>query len=122
MLQHSIFILCLGIIALPELALATPLTFPGGGTADPASIQDTVNDFRAALGNPLNGNDSGPLPSGRREINWDGGGNNPNTTPPTTPFDVFLDSRGGQFTTPAGGQWRRAYTSNPRRPGRPCQQ
>ena len=39
--------------------------------------------------------------SGRREINWDGGGNNDQTQPlpRTTPFDVFLNTRGGQFTT-----------------------
>jgi hypothetical protein len=88
---------------LPARALATPITFSVGGTTDPASIQATVDAFRAALGNPLNGNAPGPLPNGRREINWDGGGNNPSTTPPTTPFNVFLDSRGGQFTTPGTG-------------------
>ena len=42
---------------------------------------------------------------GRREINWDGG--NPpvdNTTPtPVTPFNVFLNTRGAQFTTPGIG-------------------
>ena len=39
--------------------------------------------------------------SGRREINWDGG--DPtimDTTPPVTPFNVFLNTRGSQFTTP----------------------
>jgi len=67
------------------------------------SIQGTVDQFRAALGDPNNANDPGPLASGRREINWDGGGNNDTTTPPVTPFDVFLDSRGAQFTTPGTG-------------------
>jgi len=51
------------------------------------------------------------LPSGRREINWDGGGAD-TTTAPVTPFDVFLNTRGARFTTrgtglsqapPAGG-------------------
>jgi hypothetical protein len=63
------------------------------------SIQSLVDAFRAALGEPDNANAPGPLASGRREINWDGGGNNDTTTPPVTPFDVFLDSRGAQFTT-----------------------
>ena len=73
-----------------------------GSTA--ASIQSSVDAFRAALGNPNNGNNPGPLTSGRREINWDGG--NPNvldTTAPVTPFNVFLNTRGSQFTTPGLG-------------------
>jgi hypothetical protein len=67
------------------------------------SIQTTVDGFRAALGDPNNGN--GPTATtGRREINWDGG--NPAitaTTPPVTPFDTFLNTRGGRFTTPGAG-------------------
>ena len=74
-----------------------------GSTAD--SIQSTVDAFRAALGNPNNGNNPPPLDrSGRREINWDGG--NPpvdTTTAPVTPFNAFLNTRGGQFTTPGVG-------------------
>src|ERR1044072_3942883 len=37
-----------------------------------ASIQGTVADFRAALGEPVNGNALTELGGGRREINWDG--------------------------------------------------
>ena len=40
------------------------------------SILGTVDEFRAALGEPDNLNNPGPLASGRREINWDGGGAN----------------------------------------------
>ena len=76
--------------------------FQAAGT-NAASIQSTVDAFRTALGDPNNGNNPGPLPSGRREINWDGGGNNFTTSPPVTPFDVFLDTRGAQFTTPGVG-------------------
>ena len=43
-----------------------------GPTID--SIQGTVDAYRAALGEPNNANAPGPLASGRREINWDGGG------------------------------------------------
>ena len=90
--------------------LVPPTVFQAAGP-DAASIQSTVDAYRAALGEPNNGNEPGQ-PSGRREINWDGGGNNDTTTPPTLPFDVFLDSRGARFTAlgtglsqapPAGG-------------------
>jgi len=78
------------------------MVFSAGGSSDPNSIQATVDAFRAALGNPNNGNAPGPLPSGRREINWDGGGVNTNAPGPT-PFDVFLNIRGARFTTPGTG-------------------
>jgi hypothetical protein len=80
-----------------------PTVFQAAGSSA-ASIQSTVDAFRAAVGDPNNGNNPGPLQSGRREINWDGG--NPNildTTAPVTPFNVFLNTRGSQFTTPGLG-------------------
>jgi hypothetical protein len=80
-----------------------PAVFQAAGPTA-ASIQSTVDAYRAALGDPNNANNPGPLSSGRREINWDGG--NPaimDTTPPVTPFDVFLNTRGSQFTTPGIG-------------------
>jgi hypothetical protein len=80
---------------------ALPTIFQAAGP-DAASIQSTVDAFRNALGNPNNGNAVGPLASGRREINWDGGGSDA-TTPPVTPFNVFLNTRGAQFTTPGIG-------------------
>jgi hypothetical protein len=103
MLKRATFILCLSMILVPALALAAPITFSVGGDNTTASIQGTVDAFRAALGDPNNGNDPGPLPDGRREINWDGGGAATNTTAPATPFNVFLNTRGGQFTTPGTG-------------------
>jgi len=82
--------------------LVVPTVFQAAGpTAE--SIQGTVDAFRAALGNPNNGN-AGPQQTGHREINWDGG--DPTlmtTTAPVTPFNVFLNTRGGQFTTPGMG-------------------
>jgi hypothetical protein len=78
------------------------MPFSAGGSSDPNSIQATVDAFRAALGNPNSGNAPGPLPSGRREINWDGGGVNTNAPGPT-PFDAFLNIRGARFTTPGTG-------------------
>ena len=90
-------------------AYAETFVFQAAGPTA-ASIQGTVDAYRTALGAP-NGNNPGPLPGGRREINWDGGGVD-TTAPPVTPFDAFLDTRGARFTTrgtgltqapPAGG-------------------
>lgn len=86
-----------------------PAVFQAAGpkplAQDPISIQSTVDEFRAALG-ANNGNDPHTFPTGRREINWDGGSPNIVATapfPPVTPFDVFLNARGGRFTTPGIG-------------------
>lgn len=78
-----------------------PIVFAAAGPSVD-SIRGTVEAFRVALGEPNNGN--GPATeSGRREINWDGGGANDTTTAPVTPFDVFLNTRGARFTTPGTG-------------------
>src|SRR3954452_21441650 len=66
-----------------------PAVFQAAGP-DANSIAGTVNAFRLALGITNNGNNPGPLQTGHREINWDGG--NPaimDTTAPVTPFNVF---------------------------------
>jgi type II secretory pathway pseudopilin PulG len=90
------------LLSLPVRQARAQVVFQAAGpTAE--SIQGTVDAFRAALGDPNNGNAAGPLTSGRREINWDGGGANDTTTAPVTPFDVFLNTRGAQFTTPGIG-------------------
>lgn len=69
-----------------------------------ASIQGTITDFRAALGDPVNGNALEEKVTGRREINWDGGVPPSDvTTPPVNPFNTFLNTRGAQFTTPGIG-------------------
>lgn len=83
-------------------ALAGFVTRSIGGDATAASIQATVDLFRADLGNPNNGNAVGPLLTGRREINWDGGGVS-TTTNSGTPFFGFLNNRGASFSTPGTG-------------------
>ena len=84
-------------------AIVAPAVFQAAGPTA-ASIQSTVDAYRAALGDPNNANNPGPLLSGRREINWDGGDPNiMDTTAPVTPFNVFLNTRGAQFTTPGEG-------------------
>jgi hypothetical protein len=87
--------------AQEKKAVVLPIVFQAAGpTSD--SIQSTVDAFRSALGDPNNNNNPGPLDNGRREINWDGGGVD-TTTPPVTPFNVFLNTRGAHFTTPGKG-------------------
>src|SRR5262245_63344579 len=98
----AIFGVLAALLPAQHAAHAQGVFQAAGPTAD--SIQTSVDAFRAALGDPNNGNNPGPLQDGRREINWDGG--NPNvldTTAPVTPFNVFLNTRGSQFTTPGLG-------------------
>jgi len=98
----SLSVFCLLTFLLTE-ARADTITIIVRSAAgpNPASIQTTVDQFRADLGNPNNGNAPGPLPGGRREINWDGGGSA--TTPAGTPFAGFQVIRGALFTTPGTG-------------------
>lgn len=79
-----------------------PAVFQAAGP-NITSIQGTITDFRAALGDPVNGNTLNELDSGRREINWDGAVPTDVTTPPVNPFNTFLNTRGAQFTTPGIG-------------------
>ena len=84
-----------------------PTVFQAAGP-NAASIEGTINAFRAALGGNNNGITlpGGPIiAGGRREINWDGG-NAANTTTSLTPTPVleqFLVGRGTRFTTPGSG-------------------
>jgi PEP-CTERM motif-containing protein len=94
------FLATLALLTLPLRAAADPIVFQGTG-ADTATLMPVVQSFQNALGNPNNANAPGPLDTGRREINWDGGGQA--TTVTGTPLDAFLNIRGAQFTTPGTG-------------------
>ena len=72
----------------PGRDFAAPTVFQAAGP-NVASIQSSVDQYRAALGATNNGNAPGPLTSGRREINWDGGGSTA-TAIVGTPFTGFL--------------------------------
>ena len=85
----------------PQPVIVPPIVFQAAGP-NAASIQSTVDQFRTALGGANNGNVAGPLPTGRREINWDGGGST-STSPGPTPFTVFLNNRGSVMETPGSG-------------------
>ena len=89
--------LVVSLVSAPTLGHAFTI-IQGTGAA---GTQAAVDSFRAAVGDPNNGANPVPLPSGRREINWDGGGN-PNGSPGVTPFTVF-QARGVIFTTPGTG-------------------
>jgi len=52
-------------------------------------IAATVADFRTLLGDPANGGTPGPLPAGRREINWDGAAARPFNNQDHFPIDFF---------------------------------
>ncbi|HEX4967127.1 MAG TPA: hypothetical protein VFV44_01290 [Nitrospiraceae bacterium] len=77
-----------------------PTVFQAAGP-NVASIQNTVDQYRTVLGDPNNGNVVGQS-SGRREINWDGGGSTA-TAIVGTPFTGFLANRGALFTTTGTG-------------------
>src|SRR5262245_11676431 len=100
--QLMVLVMSLGFMfAMPPVSSGTPITFSASG-ANAAAIQATVNDFRTALGGIDNLNNAGPIDTGRREINWDGGGAT-NGTAAVTPFTVFQNTRGATFTTPGIG-------------------
>ena len=97
--RRAFALLCLATIAAP--ARGAFEEFSLGGTPLPSSIQLTVDNFRASLGDPNNGN-AGPSASGRREINWDGGGALVSAGA-GTPFTGFQNTRGATITTPGTG-------------------
>jgi hypothetical protein len=78
-----------------------PVTVIQAAGPTASSIQSAVDAYRTALGGVNNGNGA-PVATGRREINWDGGGSTATSAGPT-PFDVFLNTRGGRFVTPGSG-------------------
>jgi hypothetical protein len=106
----AVAIALVGAFLVGPIDASATVIFSDAG-ANAAAIQNTVDAYRAALGNPNNGNAPGPLPSGRREINWDGGGPPViNGTAPVTPFLVFQNTRGATFTTPSTGLTQAAAT------------
>jgi hypothetical protein len=100
MLKRPTLVLFLIAFSVPSTTFAAPILFSAAGP-DGVAIQGQVDAYRMALGNPINANTPGPLSSGRREINWDGGGDA--TTPVGNPFEGFENIRGAEFTTPAPG-------------------
>ncbi|MEM1344238.1 MAG: VPLPA-CTERM sorting domain-containing protein [Pseudomonadota bacterium] len=87
-------------LTLASPARAAPVVFSGAGLID---TTDAFVDMQNALGNPLNGNALGPLPNGRRQINWDAG-----IVPFDLPGDFFNATvpRGALLSNDAGDAFR----------------
>jgi hypothetical protein len=101
-LQRLFALTSLSIIQTVSTAHASFLNFSVGGNSATNSIQSAVDSFRAALGGLNNGNNPGPLASGRREINWDGGG--ATTAAVSGPvLTAFTNTRGSTFSTEGTG-------------------
>jgi hypothetical protein len=95
------------LLGLPIRAVASPVVIRLAAGPDAASIQGVVDLFRSdvSLGgvNVNNGNTTGSLATGRREINWDGGGAAANATIFPSPMNTFnsgATTRGLVSTTP----------------------
>jgi uncharacterized protein (TIGR03382 family) len=104
--MHRSMVVALSLLASAgSLASAEIHIFSKGGT-DNASIQSTVDDFRAkvSLGGANNGVGGGLFTTGRREINWDAGALDAFAFPNNMPPDFFLKNskRGALFSTPDG--------------------
>jgi hypothetical protein len=89
------------LLLAPARGWAAPVLFTASGLLA-GNIQATVDAFRAGIGGANNGNAPGPIGSGRREINWDGGGA-VTPTNSTTPFAGFQNNRGVLLQTPGTG-------------------
>jgi hypothetical protein len=83
-------------------SFVAPKVFQAAGPSG-ASIQSSIDQYVIELGVKNNTNDPGPLTSGHREINWDGGSKtNQSTSETGNPMTTFLVTRGALFTTPDG--------------------
>lgn len=78
----------------------------GGVGADPAGLAPFVDNFRSAVGGPVNAPGSGPNASGRRQITWDGGAaTDPFVSPNLMPNNFFNSNvkQGNVYTTTGAG-------------------
>jgi MYXO-CTERM domain-containing protein len=91
------------LAALAPSAHAIFTEFSVGGTTAASSIQPTIDSFRAAIGGANNGNVAGAQGSGRREINWDGGGAVTATVTNASTLTAFTNNRGATIGTPGTG-------------------
>src|ERR1700752_1928966 len=97
--------------------ISDPVTAFQAAGPTTASIQSSVDQYRATVGAPNNGNGPSAV-AGRREINWDGGSTTNDTTAVAgNPFSGFLITRGALFTTPDGTGFVQAPASSNVAPG-----
>ena len=103
-MKNAIFLGSFILLAFAGLTLevsAQAITREAVG-ATPASIQATVDQFRADLG-ALNPNNGQSFPTGRREINWDGVGDNVASPNPISGDFFNVNSPRGLVTTSTSG-------------------
>lgn len=107
--MKSLVITPIILVVASASAHAAPVLRSTSG-ADAASIQATVNAFRADLGGANNGVGGGPFFTGRREINWDAAGLDGFQSPALMPDNFFNrvpppagSPRGALFSTPGQG-------------------
>jgi hypothetical protein len=101
--ELMVVVVIAGFVFAMPLVSSGILTVYSGAGVDATSIQTIVDSFRTAL-RGVNGNAPGPLATGFREINWDGGGTATTVSP--TPFGGFRDNRGAFFTTGGTGLYK----------------
>jgi hypothetical protein len=104
---------CACIVAVVSVGTTSGQLVRSAAGTDPASIQATVDQYRADLGT-LNPNVAGSFGSGRREINWDGVPDN-FSAPNDLPGNFFNSNspRGAVFSTPGTAVRVSADDSNP---------
>jgi hypothetical protein len=93
----------LSLAAIAPSARAGFTEFTVGGTTSAASIQPKILEFTTAIGGVNNGNAAGALGSGRREINWDGGGAVVAAVTNASTLSAFTNTRGATIGTPGTG-------------------
>jgi len=103
LLRSAVVVSVLAGVLLPGTAARGAFTvFSVGGDATIASIQPTVDAFRAAIGGSNNGDGPSTL-GGRREVNWDGGA----TAEMSGNFlTEFRNTRGIQIFANTSGLWQ----------------
>ena len=111
--KMSIMVALLGLMGFGLTSSAFAISIQQGSGANAAAIQAPVDAFRGDLG-ALNANVVGSLPSGRREINWDGVSDT-FAAPNNLPADFFnINSpRGVLFSTSGTGFQVSANAINP---------
>jgi len=111
--MKSVLICCALAMASSSAVVMTPApAHKKEIVAGAGDIAPLVEQYRQLLGEANNGSAPGPLPSGRREINWDGIPDE-KAAPAFLPYDIFRN-RGAILRTPGRGVQASAKPGNPK--------
>ena len=112
--MKSVLICCALALAGGSAMVASPApAHKKEVVAGAGDIAPLIEQYRKLLGETNNGNNPGPLPGGRREINWDGIPDD-KAAPAFLPPDIFRN-RGAILRTPGRGVQASAKAGNPER-------